>query len=467
MKREQLEALFASRQREFVGDWESFLRFESISAIPSYEEGCRACAAWLCKRIRRMGIEAELLETGRKPVVYGERRGDADAPVVLLYGHYDVQPVDPLSLWESPPFKPAWRHGRLYARGAQDNKGQLMYVLHALDQLVRDGGLRATVKLVFEGEEECGSEGLTRALDGWRERLAADVLMVCDTGTVPSGAPTIIAGLRGMAHLTVVLHGPSHDLHSGLHGGVAPNPAQGAAHLVASLFNPDGSVAVEGFYDGVTPPSPDELAAATSVPFDVDRYRQEVGTVPEGGIRGRSVAERLGFFPSLDVNGLHSGYGGEGSKTVLPAEATIKLTTRLVPDQDPAHIVESLKRHVRRHVPAGMTAYFPEEGAAGPGFRIPMASPLVAHARRVLRQLSDQAPVLHWEGASIPVVVDLAQTAGALPLLVGFGQEADRIHAPNESFSLEQYRQGFCYAYSMLEALGEIRPNELRGGECG
>jgi succinyl-diaminopimelate desuccinylase len=446
-----------------MGEWESLLRFESISAIGAYAATCRDCADWLLQRLARMGFDAELLETGHKPVVYAERAGDVGAPVVLMYGHYDVQPVDPVSQWETPPFEPVWRDGRLYARGAQDNKGQLMYVIHALDQLVRDGALRATVKLVLEGEEECGSEGLTASLETWRDRLSADVLMVCDTGTVASGAPTIIAGLRGMVYMTAVVQGPNHDLHSGLHGGVAPNPAQGAAHLVDSLFNDDGSVAVAGFYEGVVPPSPEELDAAMAVPFDEAAYRMAVGTLPAGGIQGRSVAERLGFLPSLDVNGIHSGYGGEGAKTVLPAEALIKLTARLVPGQSPGGVVEAVKAHMRAHLLAGMTLSIPDAGVGGPGFRIAIDSPVVDVARRVLSALSDQAPVLHWEGASIPVVVELARAAGAVPLLVGFGREEDRIHAPNESFSLDQYRDGFCYVYAMLVALGACTPSQLRG----
>jgi acetylornithine deacetylase/succinyl-diaminopimelate desuccinylase-like protein len=458
-----LEAVFEGRRGEFVSEWEALLRFPSISAVAGNDGDCRACAGWLRERLAGMGFEAELCETGRKPVVYGERAGDEGAPVVLVYGHYDVQPVDPLGLWESPPFEPTWRDDRLYARGAQDNKGQLMYVLHAVDQLVAAGELRATVKVLLEGEEECGSEGLSACLPDWADRLAADVLMVCDTGTVASGAPTIIAGLRGMVHLSAVLHGPGHDLHSGLHGGLAPNPAQGAAQLVASLFRDDGSVAVDGFYDGVVEPSDSERAAAMATPFNAELYQRNVGARPEGGIRDRHPSERIGFLPSLDVNGIHSGYGGEGAKTVLPAEALVKLTARLVPAQRPEAVVESLKAHLKRHLPAGMTLFFPESGVGGAGFRIPMDSPLVAVARRVLSGLSEETPVLHWEGASIPVVVELARASGAQPLLVGFGHETDRIHAPNESFSLAQYRSGFFYAYRMLEALGHQTPEALRG----
>ncbi len=449
--KKQLEALF-DRER-CVSFWETLLRFPSISADPVHEGACHDCAAWLREQLTAAGLQAECLATGRKPAVYAEYQGPADAPTVLIYGHYDVQPVDPVEAWESPPFEPTWRAERLYARGAQDNKGQLAYVIQAVAALIRAGQLNCTVKFIVEGEEECGSKGLTSKLEAWKSKLQADILMVCDTGTVASGQPTIIMGLRGVIHMTATLTGPNHDLHSGLHGGLAPNPAQGAAQIVASLFKADGSVAVAGFMDGVTPPSPEEQALAEAVPFDLAAYRTMVGTDPVGGTAGVPPQTRVGFLPSLDINGIHSGYGGNGSKTVLPSDALLKLSVRLVPGQDPEAVLAALERHIEAHVPAGMQVAFPEAGAAGPGFRLSLQSQAIALASAALHELAGGPPAYLWEGASIPIVVDLAAAAGADPLLVGFGHETDHIHAPNESFSLAQFHQGFLYVALLLQKM--------------
>ena len=449
--KKHLEALFDPAP--CIAFWERLLRFPSISADPAHDGDCRDCATWLRDELTAAGLQAECLETGRKPVVYAEYPGAPSAPTVLVYGHYDVQPVDPVEGWETPPFEPSWRDDRLYARGAQDNKGQLAYVIQAVAALIRANELQATVKVILEGEEECGSKGLTAKLGEWKERLQADILMVCDTGTVASGQPTIIMGLRGVIHMTATIAGPDHDLHSGLHGGLAPNPAQGAAQVIASLFNPDGSVAVPGFMDGVAPPTPEEQALAEAIPFDPAAYRAMVGTDPVGGTAGASPQTRVGFLPSLDINGIHSGYGGAGSKTVLPSDALIKLSVRLVPGQNPDAVLAALEKHIEAHVPPGLRVAFPESGAAGPGFRLSLQSQAITLASETLEEISGAAPAYLWEGASIPIVVDLAATAGADPLLVGFGHERDRIHAPNESFSLDQFRRGFLYATHLLQRL--------------
>jgi len=453
LTREDLERRFRDNSAPYMQQWMELLRFPSVGADPAHDADCEACADWLCRHLAGIGFDARLLPTGSKPVVYGQRAGRAGAPTVLFYGHYDVQPADPLDAWTHPPFEPAWEGDRLYARGAQDNKGQLFAALKAFETLIAADALDATVKIVVEGEEESGSAGISRALPEWREFLAADVLMVADTGMAPNGAPTIVMGLRGVVFMNVALRGPDRDLHSGVHGGLAPNPAEAAAELAAGLHKDDGGIAVDGFLDGIAAPPPSAVAAAMQAPFDTALYRERTGCEPAGGERGVPPQVRVGFRPTLEINGIHAGYGGAGSKTVIPAGAEIKLSARLVPGQDPERCLEALARHLAARVPPGIRLEILSRGAAGPGFRLDPSSPRVAAARGVLEGLSEQSPVLHWEGASIPVVAALRSAAGAEPLLVGFGSEADNIHAPDESFSREQFRLGFLYTGLMLQRL--------------
>jgi acetylornithine deacetylase/succinyl-diaminopimelate desuccinylase-like protein len=450
VKPAELEHVFEAQQERYLREWMNLLRFQSIGTDPAHDQDCLECAAWLRDHLASLGFDASFLMTSGKPVVFAEREGDRDGPTVLFYGHYDVQPVDPIDGWDSPPFEPTLRGRRVYARGAQDNKGQLFYVLKAIEALLEANVPLPTLKVVLEGEEESGSEGMTHALPDWHDRLRADVLMVTDTGTVPSGAPTIVMGLRGVIFVTAVLHGPDHDLHSGVHGGLAPNPAAGMARLVASLHGADGAIAVDGFADGITAPTSREMELCNAEPFDADAYERETGIRPIEDGRGLSPAERVGFQPTIEVNGLASGYAGTGAKTIIPSRAVTKLSARLVPGQDPEQALASLVTHLNRHTPPGLRLDIEDQGSGGEGFRLKPDSALVQRARRVLDSISDQRTALLWEGASIPIVSTLARVSGAAPLLVGFGSEADRIHAPNESFSLDQFRRGFLYAASML-----------------
>ncbi|MDP6525294.1 MAG: M20/M25/M40 family metallo-hydrolase [Kiritimatiellia bacterium] len=453
IQKEDLEQVFEQNLDVYIDDWKRFLEFASVGTIPEHDQDCVDCADWLMRRLGKIGFQSEILRTDTKPCVFAERKGDPKHPVVLFYGHYDVQPADPIEKWDSPPFEPSLRNGRMYARGAEDNKGQVLFVIEALEALVQQDALNATVKVILEGEEESGSKGISASLSEWRDRLAADILMVCDTGTVRSGAPTIIMGLRGIIFLSVHLTGPDHDLHSGVHGGVAPNPAQGVAELIASLHNADGSVAVPGFYDGVQPPSENERVLANSVPFDKESYLRDTGVEPVAGEQRYTQTERIGFRPTIDINGVNSGYSGEGAKTIIPSSATAKLSARLVPGQDPSDALDAIIDHLEAQVPAGLELEVTDTEVAGPGFRLDFDSALVNRAKLVLDQLSDQDTAFLWEGASIPVVSALAEASGAEPLLVGFGREEDRIHAVNESFSIEQFRDGFLYAALFLASL--------------
>lgn len=454
MTKHDLEQVFDASQDALLRDWQTLLRFPSVSTAPEHDADCARCAEWLAGRLASMGFAARLAPTASHPAVLAERPGEPGAPTVLFYGHYDVQPADPLDLWITPPFVPTLRNGRLYARGAQDNKGQLFAALAGIEALIRAGRMRATLKILLEGDEETGAMPILALLERERPFLKADIVMAADTGTVSSGAPTLTMGLRGIVHLTAVLEGPHHDLHSGVHGGRVPNPANGMAALVASLHDARGRVAVPAFYDGVRDPAPEERALANAAAFDPAWFEAATGVPPVGGEPDYTPVERTAFRPALDVNGIHSGYGGPGSKTIIPARAEAKLSARLVPGQQPGQIVEAIIAHLRRHVPAGLRLTITERAIGGPAVRVDLASPAVTLARAALAELSPVPPAFLWEGASVPILSHLPAIAGGQAILVGFGSEQDSIHAPNESFSIEQFKRGFLYTGLFLGRLG-------------
>lgn len=452
-KKEALLASFAGQEDRYIEEWTGFLRFPSISADPKFDSDCGACAQWLSNHLEGMGLRARLIETSGKPLVFAEREGRPGAKSVLFYGHYDVQPADPEELWETPPFEPTLRNGRMYARGAQDNKGQVFAFLKAVQTLIEANELDAGLKILIEGEEESGSVGISETLPGIAADIHADALMAADTGTVASGAPTIVAGLRGMIHLTAELKGPDYDLHSGVHGGLCPNPAQSMAAMLAGLHNADGSIAVEGFCDSIREPTRLELRLAAETPFDEAGYIAKIGAPPSGGENGVPPVIRVGFRPTIEVNGVRSGYAGEGYKTIIPSSAIAKITARLVPDQNPERCLKLLAEHIKARTPDGLRLEISGEGSAGPGFRLNIESQLFDKAARILEEVCGVKTAFLWEGASVPVISALREHVTEEALLVGFGSEDDRIHAPNESYSLEQFRKGYLYSALMLTSL--------------
>ncbi len=440
-----------------LDEWKTLLRFRSISADPGCRDACRNCAQWLADHLKGMGFSAELLPTTSNPAVLAHYDGDVPGlPTVLLYGHYDVQPADPESAWDSPPFEPAVRGDRVYARGAQDNKGQVFAILKAIESLRRQRTSLPPLTILLEGDEESGQDVLSKQLDGWRDRLAADVLWVSDTDAAAVDRPAIVMGLRGIVTLTVTVEGLRHDLHSGLHGGVAPNPALGLARLLATLHDADGRIAVRDFDADVMAPEAAERDLALQWPgLSESAYRDQTGAAPVGGEPGYAPAERLGFRPCIDVNGLLSGYTGAGSKTIIPAKAMAKVSARLAAGQDPALALQRLIDHVKQHEPRGLTVTVSEAHVGGTALRVKLNSPIVRKARAILRELFDVESLCLWEGASIPVLTHLAQVAGAEPLLVGFGLPDDRIHAPNESFRIGSFHAGYLFAARFLRAMGK------------
>lgn len=431
------------------------LKFESVGADPTRLRDCVNCATWLKKWLQGLGFSGELLsEKFSPPVVFAERRGCEDAPTVLIYGHYDVQPADPISEWKTPPFEPTVVGERIYCRGAQDDKGQTFAFLCGVrDFLAKNAARTPTIKVLLEGQEESGSAALTALAPSIRRKIAAEVLLVCDTSAAAGLRPAIVAGLRGVSHFTVRLNAANRDLHSGEYGGLAPNAAQGLAELVASLHNPDGSIAVAGFGDSIEPPTADELREAERAAPSVKDYADDIGCEPCGGQRGKSIVQRNSFEPTIEVNGIHSGYGGPGAKTVIPCEAIAKLSMRLVPGQSPARAIAAVRAHLEARVPRGMRLSIEDVTGGAAGFRLPLASPIFRLADDVLRTMDERGPVFQWDGASIPVVSVLREASGAAPLLVGWGQPDDRIHSPNESYSFTQFAKAREWAVRILSAL--------------
>ena len=445
---------------EIQKEYFELLKFESVGGDPAKLRDCTSCAMWLKAWLGKLGFSAELLQPEKgfaPPILFAERKGGEGNPTVLFYGHYDVQPADPVAEWKTPPFEPTIVGERVYCRGAQDDKGQAFAFLCGLrDFLAAHQDTPAnvpTIKIVLEGQEETGSAALSEMAPTMRRRLAADVMLVCDTSAAPEMRPAIVAGLRGVSHFTIRLSGPSRDLHSGEYGGISPNPAQGIAELVASLHDENGAIAVAGFLAGLEPPSDEERREAESAAPTDEEYAADIGCDPVGGEKGKSIVERNSFLPTIEVNGIHSGYGGPGAKTVIPTEAIAKLSMRLAPGQTPRRAFEAVKAHLEARVPRGMRLAIEDWNAGAGGFRLPLASPLFRLAGHVLGEMDERGPVFQWDGASIPVVSILREASGASPLIVGWGQAEDRIHSPNESYSLAQFAKAREWARRILEAL--------------
>jgi len=434
----------------------SFLRFPSISTDSSHAGDVRACADWLVSKLTGIGLTTELHETPKHPVVIARNAHVEGRRTVLIYGHYDVQPVDPVSLWTSAPFEPVIRDGRIWARGATDNKGQMMAHVLGVEKTLRENQeLPVNLIFLFEGEEEIGSPSLGPFLLDHRDDLKCDVIAISDTGMVAPGVPTLGYGLRGVTCCEVVLRGPKGDLHSGLFGGVVANPAAALASLVASLHSLDGSVSIDGFYDQVRPLEKWEREMWAKVPgvSDAD-YLAVTGSPALFGEAGYSSMERTSSRPTAEVNGIGGGYQGEGSKTVIPAEAFVKLSFRLVPDQDPKFIMEKVISHLERHCPPGVRMEI-KPGHDGKPYITDPNSKFGLAAQAALRASFNAEPVLIREGGSIPIVQTFRDILGADSLLLGLALSDAQIHAPNENFPVENFEAGIRLNQALLAELAK------------
>jgi acetylornithine deacetylase/succinyl-diaminopimelate desuccinylase-like protein len=435
------EYLQQNRERS-LAELIELLRIPSISAKTEHKGDTAAAAEWLATRMRDIGLTVEVVPTAGHPVVLGEWRGAPGAPTLLVYGHYDVQPPEPLDEWLSAPFEPTVRDGKLFARGSVDDKGQVYLHVKAVEaHLATSGSLPVNVVFLLEGEEEVGSPHLAEFLADNAERLRCDAVMISDTTMFAPGLPSITIGLRGLAYMEVRVQGPGTDLHSGVYGGAVVNPANTLAKIIAQLHDERGRVTVPGFYDKVREIDERERTVIRGLPFEEEGLRKEVGAPKLGGEEGYGPLERVWVRPTLDVNGLLSGYTGEGAKTVLPARAMAKVSMRLVPDQDHHEVERAFIDYVKSLAPEGVTVEVEALHGGQPWFAEP-SGPVFEAARRALAKAYGREPVTIREGGSIPIVKAFEDTLGAPVVLIGFGLPGENAHAPNEWMSLDNFHQG-------------------------
>jgi len=436
------------------------LKIKSISTDPAYKADCRAAAEWLVGELNEIGIEASVRDTAGHPMVVGHKKSGKAGPHVLFYGHYDVQPVDPLELWNSDPFEPQIvtkddGTKMLVARGASDDKGQLMTFVEAARAFMAEtGDLPIDVSILFEGEEESGSPSLHPFLEANKQELSCDLALVCDTGMWDADTPAISMSLRGMVGDEIIIRGASRDLHSGAYGGSAQNPNHIIADIIAGLHDENGKVTLPGFYDGVLEVSDEVKANWASLGFKVEEFLGEIGLKHPRGEKDRTPLEHLWARPTAEVNGMWGGYQGAGSKTVIPAEAHAKFTFRLVGDQDPDKVQESFRNYVRSKIPADCAVEFiAKEGS--PATRLDTTIPAVAKGKKALKDEWGVDAALVGMGGSIPIVGDFKRMLDMDSLLIGFALEDDQIHSPNEKYNIKSFHKGIRSWARVLDELSK------------
>jgi acetylornithine deacetylase/succinyl-diaminopimelate desuccinylase-like protein len=459
-----LNAYFDANDSAIQAELFEFLRIPSVSARSEHNGDVRKAAEWLRDTMAAAGLSAKIHETPGHPVVTGEWRDAPGAPTVLVYGHYDVQPAEPLNLWVSPPFEPTVRDGNIYARGSVDDKGQLFLHVKAIAaHLATRGKLPVNVVVIAEGEEEVGSDNLEEFVERERELLACEAVVISDSAMFAPGQPSILSSLRGLAYFEINVEGPAVDLHSGGYGGAVANPAMALARILATMHDENGHIQIEGFYDSVVEWTPEVRAKMRGLPFDEPQFQHETGAPALAGEAGFTTLERLWARPTCEVNGLLSGYTGEGAKTVLPSKAMAKVSCRLVPDQDPKAIVPLMQAHVAKVAPKSVTTTVKYLHGGRP-WRAELSGPLYDAARRALATAFEKEPVVVGEGGSIPVVGDFERVLGAPVLLVGFGLPGENAHAPNEWMSVENFRIGMRAMATFWDEYAALRSESRAGG---
>jgi acetylornithine deacetylase/succinyl-diaminopimelate desuccinylase-like protein len=446
------------REKEtYLEELQEFLRIPSISADPSHKADVERAAAFALQKMQEAGLSAERIETQGNPLIYAEWTGAEGKPTLLIYGHYDVQPPDPLDEWRNPPFEPTIEGDLLVARGATDDKGQAYAHVKAVGAILAERGeLPVNVKFLWEGEEEVGGEAIDQFVeeDAGR-RLACDAVVVSDSSMFAPGQPSLLYGLKGLSYQEIRITGPNRDLHSGTFGGAVTNPGNALASIVGRLLDPEtGRVAVPGFYDDVRPLEDWEREEFARLPFEEEAYCAEIGISASTGEAGYTILERTWARPTCDVNGLWSGYQGEGAKTVIPAKAGAKVSMRLVPDQDPEKIARQFAEYVQSIAPEGVTVEVEDLHNAKPVL-IDTSGPIAEAAMAAQEDIWQKPPVRIREGGSIPVVGTFADVLGVPILLVGFGLPDDRLHSPNEKFNISHYYNGIRTAVRLLDRAAE------------
>lgn len=448
------EAYFQAEREAQLAELKEWLAIPSISALSAHKNDVLAAADWLAETLKRAGLEnIKIHPTAGHPVVYADYLHAPGKPTVLVYGHYDVQPVDPLNLWTTPPFEPDIRDGKLYARGATDDKGQVFMHIKAIEAILKqEGTLPVNIKLCIEGEEEISSIHLPEFLEQHKDLLAADAVLVSDTALLERGRPAICTGLRGLAELEVHVTTASTDLHSGSYGGAVPNALHAIVSLLSSLHDDKGRVAVEGFYEGVP-----ELSALMREEFakqgvDENKIRESLGLDSLYGEEGYSFVERVGARPTLELNGVYGGFQGEGSKTVIPKEAHAKITCRLVGDQDPQHVLNAVEAHLRAHIQSGAKVHIKQMGKAK-AFNIDPSLPILQTAADAYGKVYGTRALFTKDGGSIPIMASFSRILEVPVVLMGFGLDDENLHAPNEHFNLENFDKGLLTIVEFLKTL--------------
>ena len=450
------EAYLDEHQPRFLSELLEFLRIPSISAIPAHAADVQRAAEWVAARLAAAGLEQiQILPTGGHPVVYADWLHAPGKPTVLIYGHFDVQPVDPVALWSHPPFEPHIEDGRIYARGASDDKGNMLVPILALEAMLKSSGrLPVNVKLFLEGQEEIGSPQIGAFLPRYKELFACDMVISADGGQYSETEPAILVGLRGICGIQIDVKAAKMDLHSGLYGGVIMNPIHALVMLLNSMRSSNGVITVDGFYDKVRPLSPEDRARIAAVPFDSEEIMEDLQVPALFGEAGYSPLEASWARPTLEINGIWGGFQDAGTKTVLPSEAHAKITCRLVADQDPQQIVELLRDHVVRHTPPGVTVSVTHLDSHAYPYLAPSDFPANVAAREVLTELYGREPYEVRSGGSIPVCTLFAQHLGAYTASFGFGVDDERQHSPDEFFRLASFHKGQRAYCQLLERLG-------------
>jgi acetylornithine deacetylase/succinyl-diaminopimelate desuccinylase-like protein len=426
----------------FLSELLELLRIPSVSADSAYKTDVARCADAVKEHMLKAGCDrAEVCPTAGHPIVYGEKIVDPKLPTVLVYGHYDVQPADPLELWHSGPFEPVIKDGKIYARGACDDKGQMFMHIKALEVMAKTNSLPCNIKIMIEGEEEVGSNNLGKFLEDNKEKLKADIVLVSDTSMISMEHPSIESGLRGLSYMEVEVTGPNRDLHSGVYGGAVANPATILCQMIASLHDENNHVTIPGFYDRVQDLTDADRKAINSAPFNLDEYKKELGIKEVWGEKGYTTLERTGIRPTLEVNGIWGGYTGEGAKTVLPSKAYAKISMRLVPDQRSEEISDMFKKHFESIAPAYITVKVSAHHG-GEAVVTPTDSPAYKAAAKAIHTTFGKDPIPTRGGGSIPIVALFEKTLGLKTVLLGFGLDNDNIHSPNEKYDVFNYFKG-------------------------
>ncbi len=429
-------------KQKFLNELLDLLKIPSISADSKYKNDVKNAAEFVKGSLESAGVDkAEIHDTDGHPIVYGEKLIGKDHPTVLVYGHYDVQPPDPIELWDSPPFEPVIKDEKIYARGACDDKGQMFMHIKAFESLVKTNSLTCNVKFMIEGEEEVGSDHLEDFVKENKEKLEADVIIISDTSIISNDTPSITVGLRGLSYLQVEVTGPNRDLHSGVYGGAVANPINVLSKLIADLVDDQGRVTIPGFYDRVDELTDDERQALAEAPFDLNEFKTDLGIDDVQGEMGYSTTERVGIRPSLDVNGIWGGYTGEGAKTVLPSKAYAKISSRLVPNQDSDEIMELLKQYFINQAPDSVKVKVTPHHGGTPAV-ISTDSAGYKAASKAFEKAWGKTPIPTREGGSIPIVALFKDVLGLESILMGFGLDSDAIHSPNEHYGLFNYYRG-------------------------